>query len=690
MPQLTSTTLLRGGLNLVTPAIAVPPGSCIAALNYEPEVRGYSRIGGYERFDGRPRPSSASYWLLRFTGGMTGIAAGNVVTGDTSGATGKALFDATVTSGSYADDDAEGYLILYAVTGAFDDGEDLEVSAVKVAEADGDAIEQGADNDEDDKLWLRAAIEATRTPIAAVPGSGPVRGVWTYNGAVYAFRNNVGGTACIMHKSSPTGWQAQSFGHTVAFNTGTTAFLEGETLTKGSVTAIIRRVVVTSGTWGTDDAVGYLVVSNIAGGSFTAGVATSPSGSATLAGAQVAITLPAGGRYAFVNHNFYGAGKTDRMYGCNGVGPAFMWDGTYLTPIRTGLTDALDKPTRIAEFSNHLFLGYDNGEVQFSGLGEPLSFLAIDDAGSFTFGSKVTDMLQSASSALVIFGRNRVSYLTGSDSTDFVLSPLADDAGAVEWTAQMIGNPVYQDDAGVRRMTTTQAFGNWRMGTITEAITPWFKAKKKAGAVAVASIRSRAADQYRLFMSDKSGITIYMGRKMPEILPFKLEIQVTCSCAGPFDGVGDAEQLFVGDDQGFVYQMDVGTSFDGQQISAFMLLPFNAVGSPQQKKRFHKATLEVDAGPDTQIAMSAEFGYGDPDQPPGQEQSFDISGSGGFWNNANWNEFYWSAPIQGIAEAYLDGVGRNVAIGILSDATYEEPHTLSALTFNFTYRGLVR
>lgn len=45
-----------------------------------------------------------------------------------------------------------------------------------------------------------------RAAITAVPGSGPVRGVWLYNGTVYAFRNNAGGTACKMHKSTAGGW----------------------------------------------------------------------------------------------------------------------------------------------------------------------------------------------------------------------------------------------------------------------------------------------------------------------------------------------------------------------------------------------------------------------------------------------------------------------------------------------------
>ena len=50
----------------------------------------------------------------------------------------------------------------------------------------------------------------------------------------------------------------------------------------------------------------------------------------------------------------------------------------------------------------------------------------------------------------------------------------------------------------------------------------------------------------------------------------------------------------------------------------------------------------------------------------------------------------WTMPDQGVSETWLDGIGRNIAITVISDATDEEPHTLSSLTLNFTPRKLNR
>ena len=689
MPQITSTVLLRGGLNLVTPAIAIPAGMCIAALNYDPNVRGYTRSSGYERFDGHPKPSEAAYWVINFDAGTVAIAASSIVTGATSGATGVALVTGVVETGTYGGSDAAGYVVLYGVTGTFQNNENLQVSAATVCVADGAGNINGALTDAAATAWSQAAIVAIRATIAAVPGSGAVRGVWAYGNSVWAIRDNAGATAADLFKSTGAGWAVQSLGEKVDFTTGTAAYVEGETLTKGGVTSVIRRVVLVSGTWAGGNAAGYLSISGRSGGNYTAGVATSASGSAALAGAESAYSLPAGGRYSFVNHNFFGAAASLRMYAANGVGKAFEWDGTYFTEIRSGLSGALDKPTRVTEFSNHLFLCYSSGEITNSGIGNPLSYTALSGAGSFTFGSEITDVITSASTSLVFFGRSRVSYLIGKDATDFQLIPLADDAGAIPWTAQSIGAPVYCDEAGIRRMDTTQAFGNWRMSTMSELVDPFLTVKRKTGISPVGALRNRAKDQYKLYYADGTGLTVYMGRKTPEIMPFEYPFTMSCCSVGSIGNDGE-ELLFAGASDGFVYQLDVGTSHDGVEIGAYILLPFNSVGSPTQRKRFHKASLEVDCGANTALALTAEYGYGSASQPASLEQAFSVTGGGALWGQGLWNVMYWDAPVQGLAEAYLEGVGRNCAIGILSDATYEDPHTLSSITFNFTYRGLVR
>jgi hypothetical protein len=690
MTQQASTFALSGGLDLITPAIRMPSGHAIAANNYEPEAEGYARIGGYERLDGRPKPSLASYSVLSFDAGQTAISQYDTITGATSGATGIALYDVTPATGTWVGGDATGTIVLVNVSGTFQDNENLQVSAATVAVANGVATSRGAGNDTDDTTYLRAAIEYRRTQIGQPSGSGAIRGVWVYNGDYYCFRDNSGGTAGQMFKSSASGWGLVDLGRTIDFTSGGTyEIAEGDTITGATsgATATVRRVIITSGTFAGGDAAGRLILASQTGTlqaeNLNVGANTNV---ATIAGDSSAITLPAGGTYRFENHNFYGASDRFRMYGVNGVGTAFEFDGTTFVPIITGMTT--DTPSHIAVHRNYLFLAFPGGSLQHCGVGDPYSWTPVLGASEIGIGDDVTNLLPSTDTAMAVFARNKAAVLFGDGPSSWVLKVLTDDAGAIADTAQRIGSPIYMDDRGLRAMETTDAFGDFNMGSITQMIEPLFRFKQANGITPVASMRVRVKDQYKVLFSDGTGITVYFGRQRPEALPIALGI--TPSCAVSAENSDGSEILLIGASNGYVYEMNAGTSFDGSEVEAYLRLAFNHLGSPTYRKRFHKATIECALEGTITVGIIAEFGYADPNQPSSLLVENTLTGGGGFWGEDNWGEFYWGAPLSGVIEAYIDGLGRNAAITIVSTATYEEPHILQALTLNFSNRGLVR
>ena len=346
---------IHGGEDLVSPVLSVKPGRLRFSRNYECDISGRPRrIEGYERFDGQTKPSESSYWILEFDAGTTEIEVDDEIEGDTSGATGKVLV-VTVESGTWAGSDAAGYLILYNVTGTFVDNEPILVSAALVATVNGTSSENGAGNDTDNETWAQAAIEAARSDIAAVPGSGSILGTWQYNGVKYAFRNNAGATAGAMYKSSAAGWVLCSLGRSVDFTSGgTTEIVAGNTVTGATsgATAVVGRVILTSGTWAGGDAAGRFIFTTQTGTfqseNLNVGAATNL---ATIGGNSTANALPLGGRYEFENYNFGGHSNTRRMYACNGVGTAFEWDGTVFVPIITGMTT--DTPKHLKCHKGH-------------------------------------------------------------------------------------------------------------------------------------------------------------------------------------------------------------------------------------------------------------------------------------------------------------------------------------------------
>lgn len=191
----TSYFALGGGLNLVTPALAIPPGMCIDAQNVVPEITGgYKRVGGYERFDGRPSPSDAEYAVLDVT--VTGtISTGDTITGGTSGETAVVIAVPGVDA-----------LVVTKVSGAFTVGEDLEVGGIAQATLDAAVTAGNADTPRLHAEYLNLAADVYRADIGAVPGSGSILGVWRYGGNVYAFRNASDGLTAKMYRATSGGW----------------------------------------------------------------------------------------------------------------------------------------------------------------------------------------------------------------------------------------------------------------------------------------------------------------------------------------------------------------------------------------------------------------------------------------------------------------------------------------------------
>jgi hypothetical protein len=689
-------TPLQGGEDLITPSVTVDPGRAIMTHNYELDMQGrYRLIDGYEVFDGQPKPSDASYWILHFDAGTAAIAVTDIVDG-AGGASGEVLV-VEVESGSWATSDAAGYLVLFNVTGTYVDDEVLSVSAVPKAIANGTALGRDAETDVLDSTYLLAAIAATRDDIEAVPGSGNILGVWQYNGVKYAIRNSVAGTEAVMYKSSTAGWVICDLGERLGFNTGTAAFVEGETITKGGVTAVIRRVVVQVGSWSTSDAEGFFIISGRAGGHFSAGACTgSIAGAASATGVETAnaFAVPSG-RFEFVNYNFGGHAGTIRMYGCDGKNKAFEWDGTYYTPIETGMT--VDTPVHIIAHRSHLFLMFPGGSIQHSSIGQPYLWSAVTGAAELGVGDEGTGFL-SMINVLAVFARNSTHLLYGTSSADWELIPHSDESGAIQWTIQKIGAGIYLDDRGLTSLSATDQYGDFAASIISKFIHPYLRTKM--GEVQ-GSIRVKDKNQYRLFFSDMRAVTLTMdGNKVIGFTRQMYDKLPVCVCSS--ENTSGEEEIFFGSTDGYVYQMDSGNSFNGNPIEGVIKFHFNHLKSPSTKKRIRKIMLELDAPIDTYINANVEFDYGEAGNPG---EYFAVDSPGGIWDIAEWDAFVWDGKTIASAPIKIDGTATNFSLTLYHSGVFElqenevtpraglvsaGPHTIQGYTVQYDMRGVQR
>lgn len=683
----TKSFVLKGGLNLVDSPLQIPDGMLLTGLNYELLTRdGYRSLAGIERFDGQNKPTDATYWILYYDNGTIAFIEGDIVDGLTSGHSAKVL--------SVWGDTVSGYLVITEATGIFQDNEPLQVSAVTRALVDGNADLRGAATPAEDSTFIQDAIETQRALIKKVgesDGSGPVRGVHVYSGSTYAFRDNAAVTECLMWKQSGAGWVQQNLGNRVAFTLGTLEFVEGETLTQTGTTSTINRVVKQSGDWGTSDAAGYLIIGTVTAGPYASGLATSPSGSATLSGAEVANTIQPGGHYEFENYNFFGTSGTFRMYGVSGVDYAFEWDGLVFVPIITGNTN--DKPTHLAINEYHLQLAFEKGSLQNSATGLPYVW-AGGGAAEIGTGDELIGLKKEIGGALIVLCRNRVFALYGKNTagSQWDLRTISDESGGIEWSPQRMSATRFMDDRGFTQVAAVQEFGDFASSVYSQVIEPLILSKKND---VVASLLVKSKSQIRTFFNDGTGIiATFDGKKVAGFTLFRYQdvnnAGIIASCTANGEDSSGNEILYMGSENGYIYQVDKGTSFDGGEINTSMILSYSHCGSPSQDKQFKKVTIQAEGPAGTQIEYNVLLDYSSGRAPSGITLTELLASGGSLWNQVFWNEFNWASEDITQIEGNIDGVGRNISLQLQSIATYVEPHTLFSVTFHYIPRKIVR
>lgn len=680
----TKTIMLSGGLDLETPLMAVGEGYALEAENFEPNLMaGYRKMQGHERLDGRARPSDAVYHTLPVTDSSS-IVVGESITGDTSGATAEIIIK----------DDDRNLLGITDLSGDFTADEDFTTDTGS-GTTTATQIENNYPDTRISAQWNKAAQDYYRDKIQPVPGSGPVLGVWHWNGKKYAFRSD--GSNVLMYESSGTGWQAITFYSLLKFTDGT--FNEGgleagDTITgaTSSATATVKRVVKVSGSYGAD-AVGYLVI-DVTSGTFQDGENLQESAATIMVadGADEPIELASdGNRYEFVNYNFGGSSDTYYMYGCDGTNPAFEWDGELYTPILTGMEE--DAPGHIEIHSNHLFLTFPGGSLQNSATREPLVFNPILGAAELGVGEEIRSINSVTGDAMLIATDRGVWGLYGTDVDNFQLQRISTDGGDIGSTLDVMGNPMMLTQRGIQRVAAGDIYGNFESATLSRRINPFLAQKLRlAGVVGSNVVRNK--NQYRIYFDDGTGLILaqdqlFGGESLPEFTTFTLGFMPTCVESVSITSA--EETILAGGTDGYVYELERGNSLDGEEMIYVLRLPFHHLGRPQVRKAFRWLDIESDVPETADLRVSYEFSDGASHTRTSPLRFYEFTGnSRAYWGEAFWGEFNWSDEVVSRESLSLSGTGHNISVLFYGASATASPFTINSITYQYIPRRLRR
>lgn len=389
-----------------------------------------------------------------------------------------------------------------------------------------------------------------------------------------------------------------------------------------------------------------------------------------------------GGRYETLRCNFSGSAGGIEVVGCDGVNPAFRFDGSTFTQITTSITPNAPRHLQVLP-SQVLLLAFAGGSLLYSAVGDPTKWSPVDGGGELAVSDEIVGMTIEPDNSCAVFCRNKTYVLYGRSRADFNLTTLSMTTGAIEWSIQSVAGAIYMDDRGLTRLNRVQAFGNFDAATISQAIEPLLRGYVGR---AVGSFVVKRKNQYRLCFEDGGGVILtFAGQDNYGFSTFSFGKTIRCVTSDE-DAAG-REVIYFGSDDGYLYQAEKGFSFDGLPYTDVMRPAFTDLGAPDINKRWFKTVVECETPGRTTLTMVPDFDFSSPENAADQPKYLEVFGGGGYWDQATWDETTWSAASAYTADIYMDGVGRNMSLLVTSTSDSNPPHILRSMLIHAAARG---
>lgn len=328
------------------------------------------------------------------------------------------------------------------------------------------------------------------------------------------------------------------------------------------------------------------------------------------------------GTYEFQNYPFAG---TEEMFGVSGTHKAFRVNSSNtVTEITTGMST--DTPSHLAVHKKRLFLSFSQS-LQYSDLGDPTAWTGLTTgSGEIVMSGPITALSQIPGGNLGILSRNNTAFLTGDGSTTWAVSDLTEhgkNTGAYSRSLQRLGDlTIYQDDRGITNLSAVQEYGNFKNATLSQLIQGTVD-NNRGNLVGSCVVRSK--NQYRLFYGNGTGlIATFDGNTLSGWTTFSYPITVTCVGSG--EDTNGNEVIFVGSDDGYVYQIETGNAFDGENILATIQTAYTDVGMKRSIKSWRRCLFDVRGGSTLYVRPRFQFDAGV--NKYHEEDSLTVSGTG--------------------------------------------------------------
>lgn len=626
------------------------PGSARVLKNFEPSIEGgYRRIEGYSKFDPSIVPA---YGDVRVHGGSqtgTTLVLSNIFTAPSSGDT----FTIAGVTGTYT----------VALGGVIFDLTTKRATLTLTTSL--------------------ASSPADKAALTFIKSVGLIKGVAAWRNQVVATRND------NVYYSTGSGWNQinkPNYGTVLVSGSSQT----GSTLTIDGLTAI-PQAGDTFTVAGLSLIYTILTTPTVSTGSATLSIspalASSPADNA-------AITFLTTSRVNGLKNRFekYRIGSVEKIVGVDGANYPFIYDGSVYTTLTTAPLDVLGAE-HVAWFKNQLFFAKGDRLV-FTSPFTDNDFSSANGSGVIAIGSAITGLIVFREQ-LIIFSQQKITRLVGNTLSDFEVQPITLNIGCVDTdTIQEIGSDImFLGPDGLRLLSATDRNQAFDLAVVSKPIQSEMVSFINAS-TSFSSVVIRNKSQYRILGYNANIKTdAALGVLGTQMLGEQTGAMSWAELRGIRAYVADStyfgkeETVVFANDSGYVYELESGNSFDGNDIVASFSTPYLPMTDPRIRKTFYKLHLYVDPIGSVAISFNLKLDFDDEGvvQPDTVVISSQQAGSVKFYGDqdATYGNALYADKLKNVFQAQVIGSGFAASLQFVSTGQ-NAPFSLDAALLEYS------
>lgn len=334
----------------------------------------------------------------------------------------------------------------------------------------------------------------------------------------------------------------------------------------------------------------------------------------------LAITNPAISRIRSESYNFSGTRKTVVVDGVNH--PAYFDHATNTMSYALHSPSDVTGATRVCVFKSHIF--FAKGRLlTFAAPFTDHNFSSGAGAGTINVGDDITGLIVFRDQ-LIVFCLNKIFRLSGNTSSDFVLSSITNNTGCLcgDTVQEVGGDIMYLGPDGIRYLSASERENDFGLTRASEKIQNKVLEILELNCI-YSSVTLAAKNQYRLFyyldnvarVNSKGFIGTKFSNQSVDNISWSEIKGMKIYGVSKYQNRDLETILFVGD-TGFVYKMEIGNSFDGENIEAIFETPYMPINDPKVRKTIYKHTLYAKPRGLMNVTCLLKFDYAQPNSSP--------------------------------------------------------------------------